>query len=287
MSMRIEKSNWLIVVLIQVFACCISHAPAAWALEAPKPLSDPQGSWLLQPAYSDEFDGKSLDLSKWDNDVVDWGVWSWLPENAWVDSGNLSLRMNYQEHERKGQRLFYTSGIVRSKAAPIKYGYFEARIQAAPKFPGVCPAFWAFRQEADMWTEIDFVELTQRHNTPRQIDIFSLVHRHPDLKPGEKIVEERTVMVDWDPRDAFHVYGVEWNESRLNWYIDGVLVGTSQNLYWHQALDIVLSFGVRRSLRDNPSAQGLPTTALVDYVRVWKNAATPDCRHGSGTNPAP
>ncbi len=237
-----------------------------------KPLSDPKGNWIIQPAYSDEFNAKSLDISKWDNDVADWGTWSWLPENVWLDAGNLVLQMKYQEHDRKTHHLLYTSGIIKSKAAPILYGYFETRIQAAPRFPGVSPSFWGYKQEDTLWTELDFVELTQRWKTPKQIDINTLVHRHPSFKEGQKIIEERTLYVNWDPRDAFHVYGVEWDADKINWYIDGNLVGERKNDYWHQALDIVMSLGEKRFLYQNPSPIGFPTTAKYDYVRVWRKA---------------
>ena len=64
--------------------------------------------------------------------------------------------MEYNEHEQAGKKLHYKSGIIKSRAAPIKYGYFEARIKAAPRQPGVCPAFWVYRREPEKWTEIDF-----------------------------------------------------------------------------------------------------------------------------------
>lgn len=256
-----------------ILAALFFLATPSWAASSnPAPLSDLQGHWILQPEFSDEFNGKSLDLTKWDNDVTDWGTWSWLPENAWLESGNLVLQMKYQEHDRKGHHLLYTSGIIKSKAQAIKYGYFETRIQAAPRFPGVSPSFWGYKQEDTIWTELDFVELTQRWKTPKQIDINTLVHRHPDFKEGQKIIEERTLYVDWDPRDAFHVYGVEWDADKINWYIDGALVGTRKNDYWHQSLDIVMSLGEKRSLRQNPSPIGFPTTAKYDYVRVWRKA---------------
>src|SRR5512147_1001836 len=67
-----------------------------------KPLHSQKGGWRLVQQLSDEFGGGMLDTAKWDNDVKDWGVWSWEPENVWVSNGNLNLRMDYSEH-RRGQ----------------------------------------------------------------------------------------------------------------------------------------------------------------------------------------
>lgn len=249
---------------------------------SPQPTSAPGGHWILQAEYSDEFNETHLDLKKWDNDVKDWGVWSWEPGNAWIQDGNLCLRMQHHEHERDGKTLSYTSGILKSRATPIKYGYFEARIRAAPRYPGVCPAFWAYRQEKDLWTEIDFVELTERQQSVKIIDLNTHVFRHPRLANGKAIHEARSWRSPWDPREGFHVYGCEWSDQEIKWYIDGKLVKTRTNEYWHQALDVVLSFGVRSPLKDKPSGKGFPTIFQVDYVRVWKRPAVSETEEGDG-----
>jgi beta-glucanase (GH16 family) len=184
--------------------------------------------------------------------------------------------MQHKKHTCGNKTLFYTSGIIKSKAKPIKYGYFEARIKAAPLFPGVCPAFWVYRSENDKWTEIDFVELTEVSRNVRRIDTNLHAFQHPDLyngerrNPGKHHCERRHWDAPWDPRNDFHVYGCEWDEKRIRWYIDGKVVNEAKNKYWDQPLDVVLSFGVRSPLNRTPSSKGFPTIFEVDYVRVWK-----------------
>ncbi|MCK9199932.1 MAG: family 16 glycosylhydrolase [Gallionella sp.] len=234
-----------------------------------KPLFSQKSGWKLVPQMSDEFGGKALDIAKWDNDVKDWGVWSWEPENAWVDNGRLNMRMKYEEHRRGQWTLFYKSGIVKSKAPPIRYGYFEARIKAASRFPGVAPAFWAYRDDGSEWTEIDFVELTQRRHDVTIIDTDIHVFKQVSFPGTLPLQEVRSWKSPWDPRSAFHVYGCEWDEKEIRWYIDGRLVQARKNDYWHQALDITLSLGVRGDLKTTATPEGFPTTAQVDYVRVW------------------
>ena len=237
-----------------------------------KPLSSQNNAWRLLPQYSDEFDGAKLDSAKWDNDVADWGVWSWEPGNAWVGDGNLNLRMDYSEHRRGQWTLYYKSGIVKSRAPPVRYGYFEARIKAAGRYPGVAPAFWGYRQDADEWTEIDFVELTQRRRDVKLVDTNVHVFRQAGFSGRLPLQEERSWMATWDPRDDFHVYGCEWDEQQIRWYVDGQLIQTRANEHWHQALDVVISFGVRGELKKQASAEGFPTAFQVDYVRVWSSS---------------
>lgn len=234
-----------------------------------KPLQSLKKNWKLIPQLSDEFNGQRLDAAKWNNDVADWGVWSWEPDNAWVKNGRLNLRMRYEEHQRGQWTLFYKSGIVKSKAPPVRYGYFEARIKAASRYPGVSPGFWAYRNDGDQWTEIDFVELTQRNLSVSLIDTNVHVFKQPGFPGTLPLQEERTWKAPWDPRDKFHVYGCEWDEKEIRWYIDGRLVQARKNDYWHQALDLTLSMGVRGALKTAASPEGFPTTAQVDYVRVW------------------
>lgn len=271
---RFPVMEWTVLL---TFICCTTCGGED-SQSSPQPKSDLNGQWILQSDYSDEFKGTTPDMKKWDNDVADWGAWSWEPDNAWVKDGQLHLQMQYSAHKLNGKKLFYTSGIIKSRATHIKYGYFETRIKAAQRFPGVCPAFWAYRTDEKMWTEIDFAELTETSNNVKRIDTNLHVFQHPKLFKGERsdnndhYTERRHWDAPWDPRDDFHVYGCEWNEKQIKWYIDGKLINEAKNKYWHQQLAIVLSFGVRSPLNKTPSDQGFPALFQIDYVRVWKNA---------------
>src|SRR5574340_1838685 len=69
---------------------------------------------------------------------------------------------------------------------------------------------------------------------------------------------------DWEFRRvlfrSFHVYGCEWDEREIRWYIDGRLIQARSNDFWHQALDVVVSFGVRADLKVQASREGFPTS---------------------------
>ncbi|MDD2601203.1 MAG: hypothetical protein PHO37_18590 [Kiritimatiellae bacterium] len=53
----------------------------------------------------DKINEKQLNLIKWNNDVGDWGVWSWEPDNTWVKDGCLHLRMQHHTHKRGTQTI--------------------------------------------------------------------------------------------------------------------------------------------------------------------------------------
>lgn len=239
----------------------------------PQPMAASGQNWNLLSDFSDEFNGQELDRLKWKNNIGSWKTWSWSPENVEVQNGFLEITTRYSPHQRDEKTIYYTSGIVMNKK-PILYGYFEARIKAASLHPGVCPAFWAWRKEKGQWTEIDFVELTDRYQNPKLVETNKHVFYHPELPPGKEIHEVSVFNASWDPRNDFHVYGCEWDEEQINWYIDGQLVANRKNDYWHQPLDLTISMGVRPPLSKKPINVGLPTAFQVDYVRVWqKNIA--------------
>lgn len=244
------------------------------ALCDPKPYKqDFDNSWLFQEQLSDEFNGQHLNKEKWNTDIDSWGTWSWDAKNVSVSDGKLKISMVYERHTGHRRNLYYKSGIVKSRAKPILYGYFEARIKAADRYPGVSPAFWASNQTTPLWTEIDFVELTQRGNVSR-IDTNIHAHRHPELITGHPLRERRSWYAPWDPRHDYHIYACEWNSDEIKWFIDGRLIGQARNRLWHQPLYVLLSVGLRYPLNSKPTPNGFPTTALFDYVRVWQKNTT-------------
>jgi len=215
--------------------------------------------------------------------VGDWGPsWSADPKNVFLKDGKLYIRMQYEPHtqHRKGNKAYYTAGGIKTKADPIKYGYFEARIHGAERQPGVVSAFWgALNYDTPgLYTEIDFLEMHEQEGQPHRA-FFSLhVFDHPRLQG--KLSETCNWLTPWDMREYFHVYGCEWNEQTIKFYVDGQLVddgvsrgfrGSIPNEYFDQAVNVILSMELRWPLVGHPTPEGFPTEMKVDYVRVWQN----------------
>ena len=86
---------------------------------------------------------------------------------------------------------------------------------------------------------------------------------------------------DWDPREDYHVYGVQNSRDWIVWYIDGKEVARKPNLYWHIPMHVTLSLGLRYPfvayknaervpVPEKTTGEGFPTHMSVDYVRVWQ-----------------
>ena len=268
------------------------------------PASDPDnsGNWQLNEALSDEFDQPELDRSKWNNDVGDWGVWSWEPELASVKDSMLTISMTQETHTRDGSEFYYKSGIVRIEQT-ITYGYFEARIKGCERFPGAAPAFWLYsvgqptptEEGGVQYSEIDVVELQQSEwdfnrsewEGPEFVDmnLHARIIQNGELtwiRPGGfPDITRNKWEAPWDARDEFHTYGVLSRPDSIFWYVDGVERGRKENLYWHLPMHITVSMGLRRPfvtyvganrfpVPEETTTEGFPTEMYCDYVRVWE-----------------
>ena len=104
--------------------------------------------------WSDEFDGTSIDLSKWSHDIGQ-GVWGWgnnelqyytnSAANSTVDGGYLKITARDETFGSAN----YTSAKLKTKDLyEFTYGKVEARIKV-PFGQGLWPAFWMLGANID------------------------------------------------------------------------------------------------------------------------------------------
>ena len=260
------------------------------------PVSHPDAPWLINETFTNEFNTDQLNLSDWDNNVNDWGTWSWEPDNAYITDSVLTLRMVQKTHTRNGKEFYFTSGIYRNRRT-FTYGYFEARIKASEKGQGSCPAFWMYsvgqptptEEGGVKYCEIDAVEIFQvPYDSLRlEMNLHTRIIQNGVLtwiRPGQGHTEltHNTWLAPWDPRDDYHTYGVLSRVDSIFWYVDGVQRGAKKNHYWHLPMYLTVSMGLRtpyeryingvRTVMPYPDSipeEGFPTEMYCDYVRVW------------------
>ncbi len=297
-------------ILPRLMAGLIALLPVVDSTAAnPVPLrrdtASDSNNWSLVAEFSDEFNAGEIDRKKWNIDTQDFGPWSWEPENVSQKDGSMHLQMVQKEHRRGKQTLYYTSGMARNDKT-ITYGYFEARVKGCSRYPGASPSFWMYSigpqnryqakdGETVAYSEIDVIELQQSeydfesktHFPVTRIDCnlhSTLIkdgkrqwvrpNSHPDICQNH-------YNATWDPREDYHVYGVQNSKDWIVWYIDGQEVARKPNLYWHLPMHVTLSLGLRYPfvaynssgrvpVPEKTTAEGFPTAMSVDYVRVWQ-----------------
>lgn len=231
----------------------------------------PRGpGWEPIPELTDEFDGDKLDAAKWHDHNPLWkgrqpGFFS--KNNVTIKDGKLHLTARAEELPDlpKGYHT-YTTAAVKSKAL-VRYGYFE--IRARPMDSRASSAFWFYRSEPDLWTEIDVFEIGGRapgHENVVHMNVH--VFRTPTekkhwSKPGQFKAPFRLA-------DGYHVYALEWSKSTLKFYVDGKLVRSIENTHWHQPLHMNFDSETMPKWFGLPEIKNLPSTFSIDYVRSWR-----------------
>lgn len=247
------------------------------------------------PEFSDEFNGTSLDESKWDTVYRNWtgrdpGIFD--SSNVSVTDGYLRLDVNLPPAGTlPAGKQYTTSGINTtggdpgSAAREILYGYFEIRAQSMDaKTTG---SFYLFNNNPQQWTEIDVMELSANRPRSMPTNLHDIRENGQPVVPGGSLqfpailnFDNADVPANQTHSNSFHTYGLDWNAQTISWYIDGKLVRSVANDLWHQPLWLNLT----NSIQD---FNGVPTAAelaaahpfLVDYIRVYQSAP--------GTNAAP
>jgi beta-glucanase (GH16 family) len=222
--------------------------------------------------WSDEFDGNTLDTSKWvvenRNDGVNNELEYYLPPNVSVSNGNLVLTAR--------QQLFggqpYSSGKITSFGKfSTQYGRIEASIKM-PMGAGMWPAFWMLGTNINVvnWPtcgEIDIMEHINADNT-----IYGTMHWNLN---GH--VSYGGTTTNSTP-GSYHLYAVEWDANSIRWYVDDTLYVTgniANNINgtdaFHLPFFIILNLAVGGSFPNIAVDNSiLPASMYVDYVRVYK-----------------
>ncbi len=242
-------------------------------------------NWKL--VWSDEFDGDSIDTSKWNFEIDGKGggngeqeYYTDKPENAHVENGHLLITAIKGGTDSEGNKHKFTSARMTTKGKfSWKYGRFEARIKV-PTGKGAWPAFWLMPEDSVYggWAssgELDIMEeVGDKPST-----LFGTIH-YGDKWPGNVHTGDKFVLPSGNLCDDWHVYAVEWEEGVIRWYIDGNLYETQTKWYtkaapfpapFDQKFFIILNFAVGGAWPGPPSSSTpFPQTMDVDYVRVYQ-----------------
>ena len=253
--------------------------------------------WQL--VWSDEFDGDSIDTSKWSPNI--WPArkvndedqaYTGREKNLRVEDGNLVIEAHKEDYEGAS----YTSGRLHSDGkGDFLYGRFEVRAKL-PAGKGSWAAIWMlpsdpFRyatacEEGEDWQGSSTCDAWPNSG---EIDIMEHVGYQMGHVHGT-VHNEAYYWLKWEQRkgrvlldgvdDNYYVYALEWSPERIDVFVDDVHYFTymNENSGWQawpydHAFHLILNVAVGGAW--GRAGGGIdddifPLKMLVDYVRVYE-----------------
>jgi beta-glucanase (GH16 family) len=222
----------------------------------------------LKMVWNDEFNGNSLDASKW-APAPEWprqggSYWS---DNNYEMTGNGQVKLKVTEENG----TVYCGAIRTHNKFDQKYGYFETRCKL-PQIQGGWAAFWLmpYGNKPGGWgddgTEMDVFESINgwngKINHALHWDGYGVEHQkssqstsRPDLYDGQ-----------------YHVFGMMWTPDEYIFYIDNVEswrtnAGGVSDVNQYLKLTLEVSGDTWAGNWNNQVTK--PIDWLIDYVRVY------------------
>jgi beta-glucanase (GH16 family) len=249
------------------------------------PLNRPATARLI---WRDEFNGRSLDPSKWQYDTSR-NKQGWYngelqyysagrPENIRVANGRLTIEARHETLDAAaypdwgGQH--YTSAKIVSKQA-WTYDFYEVRAKL-PCARGTWPAIWMLPKDMQQWPddgEIDIMEQVGSEPNLIYASLHTALFNH--TKKTQRSAQKRVPT----SCSAFHVYQLDWRPESITIGVDGRGIlrvlnnqpGGKGAWPFNTPFDLILNLAIGGNWA---AAKGIDDAAMpqrmeVDYVRVW------------------
>ncbi|GAB6283296.1 MAG: hypothetical protein STSR0008_20560 [Ignavibacterium sp.] len=190
---------------------------------------------------------------------------------------------------------YYTSANIET-IKKFSYGKYEARIKIA-KGKGFWPAFWMYGGDP-VYNEIDVFEFWYEDDVWGNYDPSKLskVHNmtiHFDFDGDGNKSQCGTDYTGVDFSQDFHIFTVNWEKNKIEWYVDDSLKRTDYRYYtilgqttgctinaWGQyilnkiytrdPMHIILNFAIQSGSDSPESSTVFPSQMEVDWVRYYQ-----------------
>jgi len=270
-------------MLVAIFILCPWVAMGQSKRPTGKPLpikhsrSVPKGYTLV---WNDEFEGKELDLSKWEYRYPGERDGAVISKDAVSLDGKGNLLLTTTIKDGKPS----TGMVGTQKTFQKAFGYFEARIRFE-RAQGQHGAFWlqsanygkVIDDPAACGAEIDIVEFFGSGRPDGGVSCTVFWNPYPNPKKATQKIDVigplNSSSQPGRPRseicDDFHLFSLLWTKEGYQFFIDGAGVyGTAEGLSQCEQY-IVLSVLSSEWERSKLDPMTLPDSMTVDYVRVY------------------
>lgn len=248
----------------------------------------PEGYRLV---WHDEFDDKSKDMPNTDHWYYETAEPGWVNnelqtyiagkkgdiQTSEVSHGTLKIRA-IKDGDRIYSARLNTRGEGGKAGKGWKYGYFEASLKL-PVGKGTWPAFWMMPVASSNWPDCGEIDIMEEvgcvpNEVSSSIHCKAYYHAINTQKTAKKTLE--------GAQEEFHTYALEWDETEIKTYVDGVLLfrykpedyGKRNEQTWpfdkEFELKLNLAWGGDWGGMMGVDESCLPATYEIDYVRVFQ-----------------
>ena len=282
MSRNVKKALAVTIGALALVAVTATTAPAQALVRGDASRANdpvPPGRWRI--TWQDDFDGNTLDRSKWTTYTSSYsdgcrGNLPWykaeynLPRNLSVNNGVLTITAKREAYTSpSGARYEWTSGLITTGSscghdpaagARVHQGDY---IQVRTKLPGevgMWPAFWTWQTSDGSWS--DEVDVFEYHPENRTI-LEMANHTPPD-------VGGNGYDAGYDLSGRWHYIGAFLGTDHVDWYLDGRKIYTDPNGFNSQGASLIVDLGVvDGTFHPKPPAEVSSARMYVDSVKVY------------------
>ena len=247
----------------------------------------------LSLVWSDEFNGASIDLTKWTFDIGNgvaednpgWGngeleYYTSNSANAYVTNGFLHIHAQEQTTNSSEGTFYYTSARMKTEGLYWKtYGRIEWRAQL-PEGTGFWPALWMLGTNINSisWPGCGEIDVVENNGTPNFVQ--GSIHSSYD---GDGNATQKFFFTGTNSVTGFHIYDLDWTTNSIVWSVDGAAYETQTT--WDSSTDEPYPFPFNQpffflmNLAVGGQYLGYPTNAeinpnmpgemVIDYIRVY------------------
>ena len=229
------------------------------AAQGPLELTCKPG-WL--PTFSDEFNGTTLDTSKWNTLLggshtpgTNHGELQYYTDDSVTLSGGV---LHLTGARRLMQGFNYTSGVIATEGKFSQlYGYFEIKAKV-PAGNGFWPAFWML--PPTLWApETDILEMKGSNPSKNYMTNHWSGGSNGGTYTGPNF------------STSFHTFGVAWSAGSLTWYIDDVQRFQSTSHVSSVPMYLIANLAIGGTFPGNPdSSTPFPSSLDIDYIRAYR-----------------
>jgi beta-glucanase (GH16 family) len=250
-------------------SCTVTPTPVPTVAPTPAPTVAPTPTQGV--TFFDDFTGTALSETWKGPKCSPFGAETaeWNAARTTVSNGTAKIQAVRMADGRWSSDLLSTWGRFEQR-----YGWFEARIKI-PEGRGLWPAFWVLERDpinqcGNGPGELDVMEiLANPEGSERSPEDVSLLFQVTHFHDGSQDMRWHDSGVNLS--SMFHVYGVEWRESYVDYYLDDVrthriVVNSNTQLPGNFYLLLDLAVGGWPGPSDSTTPN--PAVMEIDWVRV-------------------